>query len=777
MPRLARALVPLLAVMTLGVGLVSAPSQAASKPTLTSMSGTAGPIAGGRTITITGKNFTKTSKVRFGSTYASSVKYSSSKKLIVVTPRHSAGKVDVRVKTSRGTSSIAKKGVFRYAYPPEVHTISPSAGPAGGGTKITIAGKYFTRTTKVRFGTVYSTDVEKISSTRFTAVAPAGSGGAVDVRVLSSGGWSDVTPDGSFRYANQANQPSLTSMSTTAGPLAGGKPVTITGKNFTKSSKVRFGTTYAPTVTYSSSTQITAVSPAHAEGKVDVRVETADGMSATVSKGVFRYAYPPEVHTISPSAGPAGGGTKITIAGKYFTRTTKVRFGTVYSTDVEKISSTRFTAVAPAGSGGAVDVQVLSSGGWSDVTPDGSFTYQAPPTITSLSSTQGSTAGGETITINGTAFTPDAEVTFGGSPATSVKVSSSSRLTAVAPKHSIGPAPVVVSTPVGQSKSTAETVYQYGTASQLRLNVGSFNVRVSSGYYSSRGPNEQPWTKRVAVVVDQIKREKLDVVGVQEASASKKYTATGVPQFQDLANRLGSPYKLTNTDRYCYKSDSAGNCLTGASSSDRIIYNSDRVKLLDEGTRKLDKRSATDGSGRYVVWATFQDKRTDKKFFFVNTHLEPNKGSSHQGKVRASQASIILNEIAAENTGDLPTILVGDLSTSKFDNGTPANVAHDMLTDDGFVDPLINTYKYRGPETLVSTVINGRYNSLNYFESAPATVHESYALGSYVDYILVRGGTFEMTDWHTVMDLDSSGKFAGVIPSDHNLITLTLGLP
>lgn len=576
--------------------------------------------------------------------------------------------------------------------------------------------------------------------------------------------------------AEAASKPVFTSMSATAGPIAGGRTITIAGSHFTKASKVRFGSVYASSVTYSSSTKLTVVTPKHAAGPVDVRVKTSAGTSAVMSTGVFTYRYVPTITKVSPSSGDAKGGAQVTIDGKYYTRTTKVRFGSTYSTDVKKVSSTRLTAVVPAGSAGTVDVRVKSSGGTSVTSEAAEYTYVAPPTITSLSTTQGTGNGGTKVTIKGTAFTSDSVVHFDTTKATSVTVTSPTQLTVVTPKHALTRVPVKVTTPIGTSKITDATYFQFGSDAQLRLKVGSFNVRVGSGYHTSRGPYEKPWTTRVPVVVDQIKREGIDVMGVQEASASTKYTATDVPQFQDLANRLGSPYKLTDTDRYCYDSDKAGNCRTGASSSDRIIYNSARLTLLDSGTRKLDTRSAEDGSGRYVGWATFLDKRTDKKFFFVNTHLEPNKGSTHNGPKRAAQTKIILNEIAEENTDNLPEIFAGDLAASKFDAASPSNVAHTLLTDAGYVDPLINTYKYNGVETLVDSLVNTRYNSLNYFEKAPRAV-PNYAIGSYVDYILVRGGVFEMTNWHTVMNLNDDGAFDGVIPSDHNLVVLTVGLP
>jgi subtilisin-like proprotein convertase family protein len=69
------------------------------------------------------------------------------------------------------------------------------------------------------------------------------------------------------------------------------------------------------------------------------------------------------------------------------------------------------------------------------------------PILTSVSPSQGSTSGGTTITLAGTNFVQGGTiVTFGGAPATSINVASSTSLTAVTPPGSTGTRPIVVTT-------------------------------------------------------------------------------------------------------------------------------------------------------------------------------------------------------------------------------------------------------------------------------------------------------------------------------------------
>ena len=60
---------------------------------------------------------------------------------------------------------------------------------------------------------------------------------------------------------------------------------------------------------------ITATTPAHALGTVDVTVATGVGTSATSAADEFTYANLPVVTGVSPSTGSAGGGTSVTVTG------------------------------------------------------------------------------------------------------------------------------------------------------------------------------------------------------------------------------------------------------------------------------------------------------------------------------------------------------------------------------------------------------------------------------------------------------------------------------
>ena len=79
---------------------------------------------------------------------------------------------------------------------------------------------------------------------------------------------------------------------------------------------------------------------------------------------------------ISPSSGPAAGGTQVTVSGSDFTGTTAVDFGTVAAA-VYSVSADQITIVSPPGSG-TVDVTVTTPDGTSAKGAADRFTTRLP---------------------------------------------------------------------------------------------------------------------------------------------------------------------------------------------------------------------------------------------------------------------------------------------------------------------------------------------------------------------------------------------------------------
>ncbi|OSZ68452.1 hypothetical protein CAP40_07665 [Sphingomonas sp. IBVSS2] len=272
--------------------------------------------------------------------------------------------------------------------PPTVSGVSPTAGPIGGNTTVTITGTGFSianNTGAVLFGAnpaTYTID----SNTQITATSPAGSAGTVDITVTNPGGTSLTSAADRFTYVAA---PTVTAVSPIAGPTGGNTTVTITGTGFSAANPtgaVKFGAAIA-TYTVNSDTQITATSPANAANTYDVTVTTPGGTSAISASDQFTYVAAPTVTSISPTAGPTSGGTTVTITGTGFSAanpTGAVKFGATIATYTIN-SNTQITVNnSPASPAGTYDVTVATPGGTSATTAADQYTYVAPPVASSF---------------------------------------------------------------------------------------------------------------------------------------------------------------------------------------------------------------------------------------------------------------------------------------------------------------------------------------------------------------------------------------------------------
>lgn len=197
---------------------------------------------------------------------------------------------------------------------PTPTSISPDAGPTGGGTSVRIDGSRLAGATKVEFGP-NSASFRENPDGSLTAVAPAWLASSVCVRVTTAAGRSPESTCPTFRYLPA---PVLRSVSPAEGPATGGTSVTIEGANFTEVSSVSFGSTPATSFTVSSTGSLTAVTPAEAEGEVRVTVTTPGGTSnarSFVFAGGGSVSKPPPGTKPTPKGEVLGLGPIVVVGG------------------------------------------------------------------------------------------------------------------------------------------------------------------------------------------------------------------------------------------------------------------------------------------------------------------------------------------------------------------------------------------------------------------------------------------------------------------------------
>ena len=309
---------------------------------------------------------------------------------------------------------------------PTVTSISPNSGTINGGTAVTVTGTGFLAGATVTLGGTAATGVTPVNSTTITATTPAHAAGAINVVVTNSDTQSGTLTQG-FTYTTVSNPaPTLTGVSPASGTAAGGTAVTISGTGFQAGATVSLGGTPATGVTVMNSTTITATTPAHAAGVVNVIVTNSDTQSGTLTQG-FTYTAvsnpTPMLSGISPASGTAAGGTAVTITGTGFLAGATVSLGGTPAAGVTVVSSTTITATTPAHAAGAADVVVSNAEQHAGTLPNG-YTYTSIASlglgVPSGGSSSATIVAGQTATytlsIGGAGLSGTASLSCTGSP-------------------------------------------------------------------------------------------------------------------------------------------------------------------------------------------------------------------------------------------------------------------------------------------------------------------------------------------------------------------------
>ena len=242
-----------------------------------------------------------------------------------------------------------------------------------------------------------------------------------------------------------------------------------------------------------------------------------------------------------------------------------------------------------------------------------------------------------------------------------------------------------------------------------QVKVMSFNVRVDGG--NSTDPMD--WTARRKSVKPLLTKENPTVIGLQEALKHQMdYIALEMEDY--------SVYGLGRDDG------------SGAGEIMAILWNKKQVSLGKHGTFWLSEGAPEEPSQgwdaaymRTATWGEFTMLETNRKFFFLNTHVD-NEGS----KAKIESIILIKKKIEELNPDGYPVIITGDFN---------ADLSHAMfepfMADSLFVDarstaPLTDTRAtyhgfgkynskidhifYKGFEPLEYRTINKTYEGVTY---------------------------------------------------------------
>ena len=171
------------------------------------------------------------------------------------------------------------------------------------------------------------------------------------------------------------------------------------------------------------------------------------------------------------------------------------------------------------------------------------------------------------------------------------------------------------------------------------IKVISYNIRVGT---ADDGTNS--WQYRYPASAMMIDDQKPDIFGLQEAlPEQKQYFEDVLPMYKGV----GVP-----------RDDGKKNGEIMA-----IFWNKKTIKMLKWGTYWLSETPEVPSKGwdaaclRTATWALMKDKKSGKKFYYVNTHLD------HVGwEARKNGLALIVDKIGKMNKEGYPMVLTGDFN-------------------------------------------------------------------------------------------------------------------
>ena len=152
------------------------------------------------------------------------------------------------------------------------------------------------------------------------------------------------------------------------------------------------------------------------------------------------------VTALKPAYGPSAGGTKVILTGQALEADTQLEVDGVPAV-THFTSATSLTFVSPPSTPGAKDITLRSK--VKTVTLPGAFTYDPAPRLAGVSPSNGSSIGGDTLTVTGAGLTPDTVLRIGGIAVHTQSFEGIDQLIATAPALASGTYDVEVSNAYG----------------------------------------------------------------------------------------------------------------------------------------------------------------------------------------------------------------------------------------------------------------------------------------------------------------------------------------
>jgi len=282
---------------------------------------------------------------------------------------------------------------------------------------------------------------------------------------------------------------------------------------------------------------------------------------------------------------------------------------------------------------------------------------------------------------------------------------------------------------------------------QQPMTLMTYNVLENTLAGTSEGGQTIPqWTIRQPAAVALIRKADPDVIAVEEAAAwvGMPEGLGGTRQVDALQQALGGDYSLarTETPPTEHKYRRLG---------DYILYKTADWQPVGTG----DHWSV--GDNHWGVYQELQNRTTGARVIVVCTHLIPTRGTTADNTREQESLTLLDQAQSLAQSRGVPLVYAGDFNSepvSHHPDGPGVAMAKYHLSD---------------AHDVAQHLVDDKYNSQNQYLRTAPTAH------SMVDRVFVPNGVG--VESHSVVLSLSHGRFVGVMPSDHNPVTVRLWYP
>jgi hypothetical protein len=248
--------------------------------------------------------------------------------------------------------------------------------------------------------------------------------------------------------------PGITQISPANGPAAGGTAVTISGANLRSECTVRFGGVPAASATFVSASSMTATTPPHASGAVDVSLACGSD-SFNFTNGFTYLSASATLSSVTPGFGATSGDTLVTIAGTNIASGCWPFFDGLAARTAIVNGPAQMIASTPAHAAAGTVSLVLRCTGAVNASLRDAFTYSSAaepsPVIINVDPLSGS--AGKSVTVSGARFRLDDAITFDAVSATVLSTSPGTHVVRI-PEMPLGKTSITVTDVFGHTSTT-----------------------------------------------------------------------------------------------------------------------------------------------------------------------------------------------------------------------------------------------------------------------------------------------------------------------------------